>query len=338
MSLFLALVALAQPVPAADPGPPPTALAILTGGTCPARRQDETTGEWLGDRAFVADDGGAALFQCGDASLWLWRAGEPGWRAIPLRPLFRAAQDTGILPAWLRCRWPPAFRAKATYETDCDVMGRAGDRNAYAVTSDGVIGTLFTPGGEHALSVWQRGVAMRHGTDRFAYVVDGERRPEVLQQLGLRNGTARTLARLPNPNLIFEDGGGTVSSVSYSAAHDLIVLSYSGAFRVARKMAYVRAYDTAGRERWAIEDAIPNPDDALIVGDGAGLLPFAGGRFAILQKQSVRDVATLIDLETGRAVGRIAGRPIATAYAARLSVVRHADGSVAIEPLAVSAN
>lgn len=323
--LFVALV-LAPP-------PPAVSAPILTvqRGECPAPTFDKKKGD-RGDRAIIADDGDALVLQCGDGSIRAWRANNPKLRNLGELTLFEAAQQEDIVPRGLPCPWPEIIRDQTTGSPDCEVVDHSDDQSTYILRNTVVLWSFVVRTGStiRELSIWQRpGVLFpRRGTPSNAIVINGEPRPERLERLGLQNGTSTTLASLPTRNLIFEDGEGDANEIIYSTAYNLLIVSYSGAFRVAEDMTYIRAFTPDGKEKWRLRGSLPARDAHLIVGDDAQIRVVMNGRYGVLAKTSSRYASEVIELSSGRKVGSLAGWPLATSARAGRVLLKMESGAL----------
>ncbi|MDR6790845.1 hypothetical protein J2Y58_004233 [Sphingomonas sp. BE138] len=325
-ALLTALVAAA-----ADSTPPP--IAQMTAQECPAPSFDKERGD-LGDRAIIADDGSKIVVQCGDGVVRFWQSGSAGFTAIGKMPLFRAAQERGIVSAGVLCPWSSAIRDDMKIEADCDVIDHSGAGGVYILQTPGSPDTFVVAGSKvlRESTVWQRfgGLRPKDGQMAEMYMVNGQKRPELLQAMALDNGRSSTVARLPSPSLVFEDGEGSASDVLYSPVYRSVIVSFGGAFRVAREMTYLRAFDEKGRELWAIKGNLPPRDDSLIVGDFAKALVFGSGRYALLAKTSDRSAAQVIDLKTGESAMTLGGWPIAAARGAAIVLMKGEQGTLSL--------
>ena len=211
--IFPAIFLLASSV-AADV---PTPLAQLTRQDCQAPTFDKERGE-IGDRAIISDDGSKALVQCGDGTVRLWQSGTTKFESIGVMPLFRAAKAQGFVPANLLCPWSSMIRDAMKIEADCDILDHDDAKRIY-VLQTARSPESFVVSGPKVLqenTVWQRFGTLLPGKHNELAIVNGQRRPELLQSLATHNGAATLLARLPSQNLIFEDGEGSADSVAYS--------------------------------------------------------------------------------------------------------------------------
>jgi len=161
-------------------------------------------------------------------------------------------------------------------------------------------------------------------------IVDRRQRPELLQSLAIDSGVTTFLARLPSPNLIFEEGEGMAQAVAYSAAYRSIIISFSGVFRVANKMTYVRALDRNGVEQWRIAGQLPSRQNTMFVGDFAQLAIFASGRYALLAKESARNSCEIIDLKDGNTLSTVRGWPLAVSRDSSIALVREGNGTLSL--------
>ena len=305
----------------------PTLLAMVRPADC-ADAATTADGERYGNRAVVAAEGDRVLIQCGDGTVKLWRDGTRGLADRGRSPLFRSAQVEGLVPPSLPCpsSAPPASQAAA--RADCDLVDIDTGGTAAIVANTGG-GMSFVIAGERtvALTVWQQpGVLLPRTGATGAMVADRRHHPAELSLVPLAGGAARRVAVLPQRNLLFEDGEGEVETMRYAPAADLVLLGYFGVFRVARDMALVRAVTRDDRERWVRRVALPSRDESLIVGDGALLQVFAGGRYAVLSRTSDRRTSDIVDAATGATVAQVAGWPIATARDATRVLMRRDDG------------
>jgi len=312
---------------------PPASIAQMTAQECPAPSFDKERG-YLGDRAIIADDGSKMVVQCGDGVIRFWQSGSAAFKPVGKVPLFRAAQENGVIPAGVLCPWSSLIRNNMKIDADCDVVGHSDAGGVYILQTPGSPDSFVVSGPKvlQESTVWQRfGAFPVKGTSpNEIYIVDGQKRPELLQKLSLNNGRVFTIARLPSPNLLFEDGEGDASSVSYSPIYRSIIVSFGGAFRVAEEMTYLRALDESGKERWSIKGKLPSRDEGLIVGDFTRTMMFADGRYALLAKTSDRHVAQIIDLANGDATATIRGWPIAAARNAAMAFVKVEQGTLSL--------
>lgn len=311
----------------------PVPIAQMTGQECPAPSFDKERGNF-GDRAIIADDGSKVVVQCGDGVVRFWQSGSAGFTAIGKTTLFRAAQEHGIVSAGVLCPWSSMIRNKVKIDADCDVIDHSSAGEMYVLQTPGSPDTFVVAGSKllQESTVWQRfGAFPAKGTaPNQIYIADGQKRPELLQKLSLNNGRASTIATLPSPNLLFEDGEGDASSVSYSPTYRSIIVSFGGAFRVAEEMTYLRAFGESGKERWSIKGKLPSRDEGLIVGDFTRAMMFADGRYTLLAKTSDRHVTQIIDLENGRVTATIHGWPIAAARNAAVAFVKGEQGTLSL--------
>jgi len=92
---------------------PPASIAQMTAQECPAPSFDKERG-YLGDRAIIADDGSKMVVQCGDGVIRFWQSGSAAFKPVGKVPLFRAAQENGVIPAGVLCPWSCCSRCSAT--------------------------------------------------------------------------------------------------------------------------------------------------------------------------------------------------------------------------------
>lgn len=306
-------------------------LAQLTRQECPGRTFDKERG-YIGDRAIISDDGTKIVVQCGDGVVRAWQSGTTAFKPVGSMPLFHAAREQGIVPSDVRCPWSSLIREDMKIEADCDILDHDAANSVYVLRTAGSPDS-FVVAGKNVLresTVWQRFGALLPGRRARIAIVDGQKRPELLQTLALEDGGATVIARLPSPNLLFEDGEGDADGVAYSATYKSIIISFGGAFRVADEMTYVRAFSENGKERWKITGRLPPRDDGLIVGDFTKLIIFAAGRYALLAKSSDRNASQVINLEDGKAVSAIRGWPLAAARDSAVGLIKDESGTLSL--------
>jgi hypothetical protein len=229
--MFAAVLLLAFAATIHEPAP----LAQLTRKECPAPTFAKERGN-IGDRAIISDDGTKIVVQCGDGVVRTWQSGATTFKAVGAIPLFRAAREQGIIASDVRCPWSSLIRDNMKIEADCDILDHDTAKRVYVLRTAGSPES-FVVSGQNVLresTVWQRFGALLPQTNAGLVIVDGEKRPELLQTLSSKGGHATLLARLPSPNLIFEDGEGSADGVAYSATYKLVIVSFGGAFRVAK--------------------------------------------------------------------------------------------------------
>ena len=217
-------------------------------------------------------------------------------------------------------------------EADCDILDHDDAKLIYVLKTAGSPEAFVVSGPKvfQESTVWQRFGALLPDKHAKLAIVNGQRRPELLQSLTASSGAPTLLARLPSPNLVFEDGEGSADAVAYSRAYKAIVVSFGGAFRVANEMTYVRAFDESGAEQWKMAGKLPPRDDKLIVGDFTKLAMFSSGRYALLAKTSARTSCEIIDLKDGAAVSAIGGWPLATSRDDSVALVRDGNGILSL--------
>lgn len=222
----------------------PVPVAQMTERECPVPSFDKERGN-LGDRAIIADDGSKIVVQCGDGVVRIWQSGSTAFRPIGKLPLFRAAQEQGILPTGVLCPWSSLIRSGMKIEADCDVIDHSAAGDVYVLQTPENPDSFVVSGPKllRESTVWQRFGALlpKNGRPSEVYIVDGQKRPELLQTMTFNNGRSSTIARLPSPNLLFENGEGDASDVLYSPIYGSVIVSFGGAFRVAEEMTYLRA-------------------------------------------------------------------------------------------------
>jgi hypothetical protein len=327
LTMFAAVFLLASAATMDDPVP----LAQLTRQECPAPTFDKEQG-YIGDRAIISADGTKIVVQCGDGVVRAWQSGTTTFKPIGVMPLFRAARQQGIVASDVRCPWSSLIRDNIKIEADCDVLDHDNGKNVYVLRTPASPDS-FVVAGQNVLresTVWQRFGALLPGKRAGLVIVDRQTRPELLQTLSIKDGRVTVIARLPSPNLLFEDGEGSADGVAYSATYKSVIVSFGGAFRVADEMTYVRAFSEDGKERWKIGGKLPPRNDGLIVGDFTKLIVFATGRYALLAKSSDRSASQIINLGDGKVVSAIRGWPLAAARDSAVGFVKDESGTLSL--------
>lgn len=332
--IFPAVLLLSSSAPIAVTAP----LVQLTRQECPAPTFDKERGN-LGDRAIISDDGSKVVLQCGDGVVQVWQSGKAAFKPVGVMPLFRAAQVQGIAPASVLCPWSSLIRDTMKIEADCDILDHDDAKRTYVLQTAGSPGSFVVEGPKvlQESTVWQKFGALLPDKRSKIAIVNGERRPELLQLLATDNGRTTPLARLPSPNLIFEDGEGSADAIAYSAIYKSIIVSFGGAFRVANEMTYVRAFNQNGIEQWKIVGKLPSRDDALIVGDFAKVTVFASGRYALMAKKSALPFCEIIDIQDGSTVSTVRGWPLATSRDGNIALLRDESGTLSLVEMPLAA-
>jgi hypothetical protein len=324
-ALSILAVALGSPGPEQ---PPP--VLNLRPAQCPTAATDNNQ-ERYGDRAIFGVDGRALVVQCGDGSVLLWRAEEDGARRLGEMPLFRAAQQAGLVPGHINCIWP--FDGMEG-EPDCEVLDRTRDGRSFVIENVGTDNQYVTVDGsiQRFLDFSHRSGALmpRRGPVTRVLAINEGSLPAELISVDLANGSISTIGALPSRNLIFEDDEGRATEVAYSGAHDLVIVSYGGVFRVARDMVYLRALSPEGVVRWEIREPLPEPNSGGFTDDYTQISVFDEGRFAVLGRASRRYRSDVIDLGTGEVVGRVPGWPIAASAGAERVMIKTEDGDLMV--------
>ncbi len=332
--VFLAalLLAYARPPVAA------TSLVELTRADCAAPTFDKEKGD-IGDRAIISDDGSKVVVQCGDGVVKSWRLGQPKFTPLGIMPLFRAAQMQGIIPANLRCPQSSLLGDAVHIETDCDILDHDRARKTYVLKSAGDSLAFLVSGSRlvRESRIGQVFGSLLPGIPTRLAIVNGKGEPELLQSLRMADGATALLAQLPTRNMIFENGEGRTTTVAYAPAHQSIIVAFSGAFRVATEMTYVRAFSEAGVERWRITAKLPPRQDSLIVGDNSKLILLASGRYALFAKTSARDACDLVDLKNGTTAASLSGWPLATSRDANVVLIKEANETLSLMRLDLGA-
>ena len=288
----------------------------------------------LEERAIVADNGVASAIQCGDGRVYGWKAAEAGFRLLPNSTLFRAAQLEDAVPADLKCEWPAPIQSSLTFEPDCDVIDHTDDQSSYLVQRGPAdASVIFRDGPAYNLPFSDVvGTLIPHKARASGVLVaDTLIHPAKLKIINLNNGQEESLNNFPSANLIFEDGAGQPEHILYSHLYGLFVVTFSGEFRVAKDMTYVRTYTEAGTPKWSIRYSLPSrTPDNLIVGDQTTLICLDGGRYGLLARTSKPYTARLIDLGDGSDRGEIKGWPIAASQDANTIVIRSETGDISL--------
>jgi len=222
-------------------------------------------------------------------------------------------------------------------EADCDILDHDDAKRAYVLQTAGSPETFVVAGPKllQESTVWQRFGALLPGKKTKVAIVNGQRRPELLQSLAIDDGGTSLLASLPSPSLIFEDGEGNADAVAYSTAYKSIIVSFGGAFRVANEMTYVRAFDQNGVEQWKIAGKLPPREDSLIVGGFTKLAVFASGKYAVMAKTSAQTSSEIIDIRDGRTVLAVQGWPLAASRDSNVALFRGENGTLSLIELAL---
>lgn len=283
-----------------------------------------------GDRAIISADGNSFVLQCADGGVHSWSATAGVVESLGRVTLFEAAQAKGILPSDLVC--PSELGPNSGFKPDCDVVDSVGDTY---ILRDGVgPGFIVRRGARQPvrkLSNWQEpGVLYpRTGKPKQAIVANRERIPNTLQTLDIESGRTLREAKLPSKNMIFEEGEGQPSDVTYSRAHDFLMIGYTGVFRAARDMTYIRAFLPSGIEVWRVKRKLQEEGRGF-AGDVTRLRLASSGRFAALASTSDRSVTVIYDAAKGREVGRLKGWLLDAATDAGRLLVRTDDNHVAL--------
>lgn len=320
-ALFLAFSAAAPAAP----------LAELTQQNCSAQTFDKVHG-YRGSRAIISDDGSKAVVECGDGSVRLWKSGETKFEHMDAMPLFRAAQAVGIVPADTLCPWSYIIRDTMKTEADCDILDHDAAKNTYVLQTP-LSSQSFVVQGKKIVresAIFERfGALIPTKVGKLA-IVNVQSRPELLQLLTTGTGDIKFLAILPSSNLIFEDSEGSAGAVKYSVAYKYVIVPFGGAFRVANKMTYVRAFTESGIEKWKIERKLPERTENRIVGEYVKLTFFASGRYALMAKTNEKSSSEIINLKNGATVANVDGWPLAASRDSSIALVREPSGTLSL--------
>lgn len=313
-------------------------LVRVTLQECPAPTFDREHGD-IGDRAIVSDDGSHVLVQCGDGIIRSWKIGTAEFQKLGAMPLFDAAKAQGIVPASMRCPMPSILGNTASTAADCDILDHDDARQTYVLRNVETSFSFLVAGPKvlRESTVWQRfGAILPDKKTKIAFV-DSQQLPELLQSLTIGGDATTLLAPLPNPNLLVEDGEGRATAVVYSRAHDTIIVSFAGQFRVAEEMTYLRAFKPDGVESWNIAGRLPSRAGAQIIGDSMKVLLLASGRLALAAKKSAQPFCEIIDIQDGHRVFTMRGWPVATSRDGNIALIKGEDGALSVMQLTMPA-
>ena len=305
--------------------PGPTDMDVVqTFSACP--RPSES--RWIGDRAVVAPDGLALVYQFGDGSVHSWKATKVAHRGRIT--LVSAAVEAGIFPRFVHC---------PKEGDDCDISDHTTDWTSYVTwdTATYRVATLDRP--DRAIPGYLGAVLVpRHGpaTD----IVDGAGGFTQLELRSIESWTARPLATVPTRNGIFQNSETQFSRVSWSNAYELLLVACGSAFVYFEgDVAFLRAYDRKGKEQWSVRRRLPKPAKPAGLHAGftsinARLVVFAGGRFAAVTGGiDSRTSFEVMDLQNGRTIATLTGYPLAASEDASRVLVRMDESHLALVDL-----